>query len=488
MGVAVLDASGRIGEVNEAFASLLGRPRSGLSSLDVHSLVHPDDRAESVRLLNDLFSGRRDRYSSRKRVLHATGQTVWIDEHVACRRDESGDVIAVVVTATDASLMVAAERACSDTRQTRIETARVLAGGIAHEINNVLSVVVACASNLGETTDEEIRQDADAILAASARATRLTHRLNTFVSNRTIDAYPTDIRASLAEAEASLIALVPSHVSFELQIAHELPLAFVEPESLLQVLRDLIANSVEAKAKRVVVRAAMHHVDSIERDAAGADLLPGEYAAVTVEDDGVGMNEAVRDRSFEPFFTTKSCTAGLGLSSAYGIVRRHGGAFILKSDPGRGCAISVLWRAGGGDGVRPPHSSRDQNPRERPTVVVVDDEPAVARSVARLLERRAFDVVVCTRPSDALEALAAGPPGRTMLLSDVVMPQMGGVELANEARSRIPHLPVLLMSGYTGGIDVAKHGYEVISKPFDAATLTERLLAIAELARAAADS
>jgi CheY-like chemotaxis protein len=167
----------------------------------------------------------------------------------------------------------------------------------------------------------------------------------------------------------------------------------------------------------------------------------------------------------------------MALASVYGLVRRHGGGLFVDTAVGKGTRFSILLPAavsldpGGGKGT-------PANDGARHLVIVVDDEPQVGRGIARMIERRGIRAIACTDAQSALEALARAPVGKTLLLCDVVMPDTDGVEVAEEARRRVPGLPVLLMSGYTGGIDVTKSGLPLIDKPFDADLVVEQLLSL----------
>jgi len=392
---------------------------------------------------------------------------------------ERSEVGGVVVSARD----VTAERtrAAREERAQRLESSALIAGGTAHDVNNALAVIVACASNLLDTVDpEEARVDAAAILEASARASALTKRLNAFVALQRRELRPTAIDAELGAMVAKLAAQHPD-VSVSLVVESALPPVYADLAAVEQTLLELVTNAVEAVAKRIVVRVSTRTVIDADLDATGRHVDVGPYLAISVEDDGRGMSAAVLDRAFEPFFTTKPHVsgqrAGLGLSAVYGVARRHRGALYADSEVGRGSRVTILFRvANMAETEDEPRSGRP-GPRRRLFVVVVDDEPMVGASVSRLLERRGFEVAVCTKPGDALRAVTSGPAGQTVLLSDVIMPVMSGVELALEARRHVPNLPVLLMSGYLGAHDAAGAGFDVIAKPFDAQTLADRLLA-----------
>lgn len=373
----------------------------------------------------------------------------------------------------------------------RLESVGLLAGGVAHDFNNVLAIVVACASTIAESSDAEAREDAVTILEAAARGSRLTKKLNAFVSGQTLELRALHLDRQLAEARTMLTRAVnvAGTVALDVRVAADLPPVLGDASSLDQVLVNLVNNAVDAQPSRIVVSARHKHLLTPEHDSTGALVEPGDYVELSVEDDGRGMSAAVRERIFEPFYTTKSTTKvspsggpGLGLSTVYGIVRRHGGGLYVESEVDRGSRLSVLWRVTVDDEA--PRQSQGPRAAEQDenTVIIVDDEPAVARSVARLLDRRGFRTVVCTNAADGLRAVAAKSGNRTILLSDVVMPDMGGLELAAEARRIAPGLPVLLMSGYTGGVDVTKSGFEIIAKPFDAESVTKRLQSLLAVA------
>jgi nitrogen-specific signal transduction histidine kinase/CheY-like chemotaxis protein len=338
----------------------------------------------------------------------------------------------------------------------RLEAVARLDGGVAHDFNNMLTVIRTTTALLRmKATDSRTLADLAEIDQAASRATELTRQLLAF--GRRHVARPR--RIDLAAVVAGLTGLVSRLVGDEVQVRFSRPPAPVEvvadPGDIERVILNLAANAREAMPGGGRLELG---VETVEIGAADAQVpLPaGTYARLIVHDDGNGMDDEVRLRCLDPFFTTKEGGrgAGLGLTTVHGVVAQLGGHVAVASAPGAGTRVSVYVpraaapaRAAGDEGS----PAGEVGARGLGTVLVVDDEPSVRRGIARVLRDQGYAVVETSSPAEALELYRADPGRFDLVLSDVVMPAMTGPELVERMREggRAPR--VLFVSGHAGG-------------------------------------
>ena len=371
----------------------------------------------------------------------------------------------------------------------KMEAVGLLAGGIAHDFNNLLTVITAYGQLLRvEFTDgDERREEVEEVLKAAARGAELTRQLLAFGRKQVLRPRVVDVNGVVAGVRPMLARLLGADATLDTRLAPSLSRVEADPGQLEQVLLNLTANAGDAMpgGGRVTIETS-----DVELDAAAVRALPGlspgRYVLVSVSDTGVGMDEATRLRVFEPFFTTKGTGkgSGLGLATVYGIVKQSGGAVTVRSAPGEGTTFEIYLpraaREGGRDaGAAPPA------PAARPTVLLVDDDDAVRSSARRALEGGGYEVLEAAHGAQALDVFAEHGGRVRLLVTDVVMPGLGGHALAERLRAQRAGLPVLFMSGYAvpdepgGGPAVAP----LLAKPF---TAEELLAAVGEAAGAAA--
>ena len=348
-----------------------------------------------------------------------------------------------------------------------------LASGIAHDFNNILTVIIGGAEQVQLTVDDE-RADKtlEMILDAGDRAAKLTQQLLTFGRSDLVHPKVHDLGELIREALPMLQRPLADRASLELSLAAEPLFIRIDVTQLTQLLLNLTFNAVDAMPTTGTVR--------IETTA-GSDAT----VRLVVSDDGAGMAPDVLERACEPFFTTKDASegSGLGLAVCYGIAKRNGGDLTIASTPGEGTAITLTFpRASAEDRVADLRA-----PRSRPAVTarhvpVVDDTEPVRRLVARALRAVGHDVQEASSAAEALASLERDP--FDLLVTDVVMPGQGGVDLAEGAWSRRPELPVIFVSGYTGDrlgkAVLEKPHVRFLQKPFRAERLTELAASLLE--------
>ena len=380
----------------------------------------------------------------------------------------------------------------------RMEAVGALAGGVAHEVNNMMSVVLGFSDFLlrDERLPPECLADVREIMKAADRAAAVTRQLLAFSRRAVHRPQVVDLGAAVRGAEPVVRRLLGEGRQLVV-VADAGPRVWVDPGQLEQVVINLALNARDAMPAggTLTITTAETELASGTAAADGAAIPAGRYATLVVRDTGAGMDAATQAKIFEPFFTTKPIGqgTGLGLAAAHGILKQNNGYITVASAPGQGATFTVYLPVHlVADTVKlrgePPRAGAD--PTEAgATVLVVDDEPAVRAVAARSLEHGGFRVLQASDGANALELVDRhGPP--QLVLTDLMMPGMGGAELARRLKERWPALPILFMSGYSAE-DLHRQGAigsdgEVIQKPFTPTGLVESVSAALSLADAQA--
>jgi two-component system, cell cycle sensor histidine kinase and response regulator CckA len=367
----------------------------------------------------------------------------------------------------------------------KMEAVGRLAGGVAHDFNNVLTIIRAQTEFLLSDfpADDHRRADVLEIQGAADRASGFIRQLLAFSRRQLLQPEVLELNGVITGMEGMVRRLVGEDIVLLTKLNPEVPRIWADPGQLQQVILNLAVNSRDAMPRggTLLIETGMVELDE-HYPRQHPTAKPGPHVVLTVTDTGFGMDAATRSRIFEPFFTTKEPGkgTGLGLSTVYGIVKQSGGHIWVYSEVGRGTTFKLYFPLHQG-----PVLSQEQHPAALPppgsgaTILVVEDEPSVRSTVRRLLERHEYQVLEATNGQDALALLLARKNEVDLVLSDMVMPGMGGAELATRLRSMAPKLPVLLMTGYTEEA-LARTGdrvidEQIIEKPFTLQTVLERV-------------
>jgi signal transduction histidine kinase/FixJ family two-component response regulator len=368
----------------------------------------------------------------------------------------------------------------------RLEAVGRLAGGVAHDYNNILTVILTYGRFLRESFEpgDPAREDVDAIVEAAERATRLTGQLLAF-SRRQIQAtVVVNINDTVAQITQMLERLIGEDVALVSELAPDLDAVKVDPSQLEQILMNLAVNSRDAMPQGGDLTIETQNVELTDCYGAGKDAVvpPGTYVMLAVTDTGVGMNAETQSQIFEPFFTTKDVDkgTGLGLPTVYGIVKQSGGFVWVYSEVGVGTTVKVYLPVAAEEApvveaVPPPSES----PRGNETVLVVEDETFVRDALVRMLTRQGYAVLQARDGTEALQVCQHHPREIALVVTDVVMPGVSGPKLAEALQQTRPGLPVLFMSGYPDHA-VARHNVlepsvAFIQKPFSSEQMLGRV-------------
>jgi PAS domain S-box-containing protein len=365
----------------------------------------------------------------------------------------------------------------------RIESVGRLAGGVAHDLNNLLSPVIAYTDLLLSTAQagSEAVADLSEIKRAAERARDLTRQLLALGRKQVLDVHAVDLRQEVVRLERLLRLALREDVRLELRVPPALGPVRVDPSQLDQVLMNLAVNARQAMpgAGTLVVELADEDLDD-QTSRPHPEIPAGRWVRLSVSDTGVGMAPEVLQRVFEPFFTTKRGEGtGLGLSIVHGIVSQHGGHVAVDSRPGRGSTFHVYLPRAGVEAAPagPPPASPPPPAPGRGTILLAEDEEVVRRAAVRVLERLGYRVLAFPDATSCLAGAAAEPGPVDLLLTDVVMPGLDGRQLHLRLQGLRPGLRVLYMSGYPGDLvvhrGVVDDGAGFLQKPFSADGLAE---------------
>ncbi len=419
----------------------------------------------------------------------ADGTEAILDARVQVVRDEQGRPMALCGISTDITERKQAEERHvlleEQMRQAqKLESIGLLAGGVAHDFNNMLGVIIANAE-LAEMqgADAPVQQSLQEILRASHRAADTVQQLLAFARKQTISPKVLDLNHSVSGILKMLRKIVTEDIDLRFLPGTGLWNVRMDPAQVHQILTNLVVNSRDAMPNggRITIETDNKDMDESYTETHNG-FVPGKYVLLMVSDTGEGMPPEVMDHLFDPFFTTKEVGrgTGLGLATVYGMVKQNNGFIYVYSEPGQGTTVKIyLPRHEGKRAEMSAAAVKKQVPGGNETVLVAEDEDALLQTCKYVLERLGYTVLAARRPGEAL-ALAEHHNGEIhLLLTDVVMPDMNGRELAEKLQTLRPETRCLFMSGYTADV-VARHGVldegvDFIEKPFSFTGLAEKV-------------
>lgn len=364
----------------------------------------------------------------------------------------------------------------------KMEAIGRLAGGIAHDFNNVLSVIMGYSElALLQFSDQpDLVEPLHEIGQAAERAAKLTKQLLAFSRQQLSSPEVVDLNQVIRGTEKMLQRLIGANIELTLDLQPDLYNVNADAGQIEQVLWNLLVNARDAipGCGKIAITTRNTQVNSDSAEHPG--LAPGSYAVIAVRDDGSGMDKATQEQIFEPFFTTKGKGrgTGLGLFTVFGIVQQHRGAIQVSSSPGAGATFTLLFpQTHEVVPSSPPPAQRSRHGGGTQRILLAEDDAQLRKMVSSILQSRGYHVFVAVNGKHALQILEANPAPIDLLLTDVVMPELSGPELAVQALRILPQLKVLFMSGYTddtfGSLDT--HGMELLPKPMTPDTLLRKI-------------
>jgi two-component system, cell cycle sensor histidine kinase and response regulator CckA len=457
-GVWLIDPTLKTMFVNARMADMLGYGVEGIVGRSVLDFVADESRSAMAAPLQRRQTGAADQVEIR--LKRKDGTDVWVLLGSTPLFDGSGEYRGALAMTMD---ITARKQLEGQLRQSqKLEAIGSLAGGVAHDFNNLLSVVLSYATLLMENlpANDPVRVDLQEIKKAGDRAADLTRQLLAFSRRQVLEPRTLDLNHILAGLEKMLRRLLVEDVELCLLTSPKLGKIRADPTQIEQVVMNLVVNARDAMPRGGKLSI---ETDNVELDASYAashlDVAPGAYVVLAVTDTGAGMDAATVGRIFEPFFTTKETGkgTGLGLSTVFGIVQQSRGHISVNSEPGRGTTFKVYFPRTHGESERISAPSAVTYLGGTETILLVEDEEAV-RAVARtILHRRGYKVLEAQNGGEAFLICEKYAAEIDLLIADVIMPRMGGRELAERLARIQPEMKVLFISGYASD-SVARQG------------------------------
>ena len=479
----MLDPQGRVSTWNAGAQRLQGFAPEEILGQHFSRLYTEEDRAAGLPQIGLETAAREGRFEKEGLRLRKDGSRFWAHALIEPIRDASGALVGYAKVVRDVTERKETERRLEEAREALFQSQKLeaigrLTGGVAHDFNNLLTVVLGSLEMLERRApnDPALQRLLDRALEAARRGASLTQRMLVFARKRELAPRPVDL-SQLVRGLADLMKRsLGDRIKLRLHVPAALPLAVLDINQFELALLNLITNARDAMPEGGVVRVEARE----ERLAlASRGLAPGRYICISVADTGVGMDAETLRRATEPFFSTKGVGkgTGLGLSMVHGVAEQSNGAFVLNSEPGKG-VTAELWLPVAPDGAQEAAVVAATPPDEETglSILAVDDDPLVLMNTVAMLEEMGHRVLQATRGAEALEMLRR-LRAIDLLVTDVMMPEMTGVELARRASEARPDLPILLVTGYA---DLPPGGQKLprLAKPFSLADLARAVRAV----------
>ncbi|SHO53631.1 PAS domain S-box protein [Desulfopila aestuarii] len=479
-------SDGKVLEINERYAKM-----AGYSSIEecmaefnaADAWADPNGRKELLKILQE--NGFVSDYETE--IIRKDGTNIWIS-FSATIFPEQGFLEGSIVEITERKRSELERKKLQNqlNHAQRLESIGRLAGGVAHDYNNMLSVILGYAEMaMGKTGPEaEVTEDLREIYTAGLRSRDITRQLLAFARKETITPEVLDLNICVEEALKIMRRLIGEDINLVWQPSKDDCLVLMDPTQIDQLLANLCVNARDAIANvgKIVIETETVFLDQ-KYCAEHLEAKPGEYVVLSVSDNGCGMSRETVDKIFEPFFTTKEVSkgTGLGLATVYGIVNQNNGFINVYSELGEGTTFRIHL---------PFHKEEDAAPRARTvetlpqgkgqTILVVEDDSAILKLTEKMLKGLGYQVLTASTPTEALQQ-AAETANIALLLTDVIMPEMNGRELAVKMGEIRPETRTLYMSGYTADIiahrGIIDKGYQYLQKPFTVSDLAIKVSA-----------
>lgn len=481
----VVSERGHVLDVNDQALEMFGADRADMIGHAISEFIAPEHRDKVAAAVDADATGI---YEHRLRRKDGTFFTAEARPRIL----QQGERLMRITALRDISARKQAEAdremlQAQLTHAQKLESVGRLAGGVAHDFNNMLTAIQGNASLALDDLPpgSPMRENLEQIQQCVRRSAELTRQLLAFARKQTVKPKLLDLNAAVEGTLKMLRRLIGEDIDLQWRASTDLRMVRIDPSQIDQILANLCVNARDAIAGvgTIVLESANAIIDD-QYCATHPSASPGDYVRLTVSDNGCGMNEEVLSHVFEPFFTTKGVGhgTGLGLATVYGIVTQNGGFIEVSSEPGKETIFKIYLPAQAGTGTQ-LEQGESANPAKRghETVLLVEDEPTILRVSKLMLENLGYTVVAAMTPSDAIRRAGAHTGEIHLLLTDVVMPEMNGRELAERLRSLHPKMKRVFMSGYAANVlapkGVLEAGIHFIQKPFLMETLANKVRA-----------
>ena len=449
---------------------------------DATRFTHPEDRSLVEEQTVLLLAG--EPIQVAHRIIWPDGQVRWIEVFAKTAPGEIGQPVRIIGVCRDVTERHQLEAQLRQAQ--KMEAVGRLAGGVAHDFNNMLMVITGYGELLKEEieSDESLRYMIEEILKASARAASLTHQLLAFSRKQVLIPCVLDLNSVLADLSTMLPRLIGEDIDLNIVPGKSLGRVKADASQMQEVIFNLVVNARDAMPDggRLTIETANAKLDGKDALLHGVELKPGPYVMVAVADSGIGMDRATEAHIFEPFFTTKGLDkgTGLGLSIVYGVVKQSDGFIWVFSEPGQGTTFKIYLPCVEEEKTNIPATNVPwERDHRSETILLVEDEQGVREAISRFLRAQGYTVLEAHNPSIAIGIAQEKSVPIHLLMTDIIMPEMNGLELAKRLSTNRPEMSVLYISGYadcgiTGGVTIdAKMNF--LQKPFALDVLGHKL-------------
>jgi two-component system, cell cycle sensor histidine kinase and response regulator CckA len=483
IGITQCTVDGRVVETNSALERMLGYSRQELRGMHFKSFTHPEDYALDLELFQEMVAGKRENYQIELRFLRKDQSYGWCRLNVSLVRDPGCEPAFVIGMVEDITDQKRAEQQLRESQ--KMEAVGRLVGGVAHDFNNLLTAVTLYSDLIASTLKpgSPLQRHVNEIRLASEQGGALIQQLLAIVRQQAVEPQVLSVNEVITSMQDMLARLIGENVELVTDLAPDLRSVKIDPTQLQQVILNLVLNARDAIVGNGHISLQTRNCDNnCSLNSCGNELAMANCVLLEVTDTGTGMDANTFSHLFEPFFTTKTPGQGngLGLAMVHGIVKQAGGTIQVKSEIGQGTRVSLRLPLAQEGVLQLPAASR--RPAAKPgheTILLVEDDAAVRRSIHRILAAFGYQVLEAANGNEALRVSSGHIGAVDLLLTDLVMPGLNGREVARQVREQRPNLPVLFISGYDRGHlpDGTKEeaGLIVFRKPFTGSALASKV-------------
>lgn len=477
----LFDGCLRIADWNPSAERIFGYSKGEALGMSPNDLVPQPLRQGAEQLLGEVRQGTITAHASSEN-LTKSGRIITCEWFNTPLLDANGEFAGMLSLAQDVTEQKSLQEQLQQSQ--KMEAIGQMAGGVAHDFNNLLTVISGYSEILLDAleSNDPRRESANAIREAGERAASLTRQLLAFSRKSVLEPKVLDPNDAVRNAEKLLHRLIGEDIQLAVVLDPAIGKVKIDPGQLGQVLVNLAVNSRDAMPRGGTLTIETRAVELSPADTQmRPGVSPGPYVRLTISDTGSGMTADVKARIFEPFFTTKEAGkgTGLGLAVVHGVIKQSGGHVEVRSEPDNGTTVQVYLPAVQDNGIAPEGSGAGYSEVGTETVLLVEDEQGLRRLARRVLQSKGYTVLEASGSQEAIQLVESHPGRIDLLLTDVVMPRMGGPELAEILRPRFPLMKVLFSSGYTDDA-VLRHGLlqeklAFLQKPYTPIALTRKV-------------
>ncbi|MBU1167985.1 MAG: PAS domain S-box protein [Proteobacteria bacterium] len=475
-GFWMVNSKGRILEVNETYCRMSGRSVQELVGLHIKDIEASETESGIADRIREIKFQGENRFETRHR--RKDGSVFDVEISVQYRPMEGGRFVAFLRDITAQKHMEMEQKKLQDqlSQSQKLESVGALAGGVAHDYNNMLGVIIGYTDMALEKVDpgQPLYDDLQEILTAAIRSSEVTRQLLAFARQQTISPRVIDLNETVESMFKMLRRLIGEDIDLSWLPESSLWPVNMDPSQIDQMIANLCINARDAigGVGKIIIETGTASFDKAYC-AENTGFVPGEFAMIALSDDGSGMDQETLDRIFDPFFTTKGVGqgTGLGLATVYGIVKQNNGFINVYSEPGQGTTFRIYLPRyeGMAEQIKQKEAS-EPAVLGHETILLVEDEPSIIKMAKMMLERLGYTVLAAATPGNAISLSEAHPGEIHLLMTDVVMPEMNGRNLSERIKALRPAIKCLFMSGYTSDLianrGVLDEGVQFIQKPF----------------------